>query len=272
VTESSGLEAVLDILIPTRGDLPGTLRLIREAKEAAGTKKIRILISVSDPKAWENFARVLSEFKFVHLLPKSERVPLYGNFRRLIEHSTAPWVSICADDDSIPRDFLALIERPQPETVKLLVPPIELRTYDRPSQSFGSEVLGIFNPRERLVDPVSLSGAIWPTWFFGIWRGDWIRRAFPEEDFDWLDCALVHHAIMINGVSWVEDASPMVCGFNPTRPPWTVSGGSLQTAGWAEYCSKFLAQSPFFTRFRWRWLVEGGIRRTARRLNRSFRG
>lgn len=257
----------VELLIPTKNDLLGTLRLVREAKVAAKGSTVKVTVSVSDPSVWGDYRDALSDEPFVNLLPASGPLGLYENFRRLVRHSQGDWLSICADDDSIPSDFITTAHVGWPREVKLVVPPVELRPYDRESQTFGMELHGSFAQPGKEFDLISLSKSVWPTWFFGLWRGDWIRKEFPENDFDWLDCALLHKAIMEKGIAWAEKTLPLVCGYDPYRPSHSVSGGLHSAEGWKSFCRKFVRQKSLLTQIRWQWIVERSFEKTSRRLN-----
>lgn len=257
----------VELLIPTKNDLLGTLRLVGEAKVAARHTPIKITVSVSDPSVWWRYNELLSSEPFVELLPSAGPLGLYENFRRLVKYSQADWVSICADDDSIPPDFITTVHQSWPSTVKLIVPPIELRPYERVSQTFGAGLHGSFVKPARELDRIDLSKSVWPTWFFGLWRGEWIRKEFPEEDFDWLDCALLHKTIMQNGIAWAMEAQPLVCGYDPSRPSHSVSGSLHNIEGWKSFCRKFVANESLLEQTRWRWIVERSFEKTCRRLN-----
>lgn len=258
-----------EVLIPTRGDLQGVLRVIREARDA-WVKPKRILVSVSDPSAWGKFEHSLSGEDSVELLPSSlEQISLYSNFRKLIDHSRADWLSICADDDSKPKDFFNNTEHHGASSINLIVPPVELRKYHRDEGVFGKDIfMECSRPQEGL-GPLDISKEVWPTWVFGIWRGEWIRQEFPRVDFDWLDCAIVHRAIMENAVAWASDAQPMICGYDPDRPNWSVSGVAFEVQGWKAYCRSFLEKEGNGLKFKWWWNIERGIARTAKRLNKG---
>lgn len=261
----------MELLIPTKNDLGGTLRVVSEAKVAAGNEPVGILVSVSDPNFWECHRRALLDEPMVTLLPPTGPLTLYENFRRLIAHSKADWISICADDDSIPEDFVEITNFPWPDSVNLVVPPIELRPYKRDTKTFGDEVISRFYGPKPGVDRVLLSAAVWPAWFFGVWRGSWLRQEFPEENFDWLDCAMLHKALLKESVSWAEGAQAMKCGYDPNRPRYAVSGAVHETKSWKEYCRQTIRSEDAFTKIRWRWLVEKEIEKTARRLNANVR-
>ncbi len=262
----------IDVLIPTKEDFRGTLRVVQEAMQAGEGHMLRILVSVSDPMMWNDYERVMPKSnKIVLLPPPFEGLSLYQNFRRLIKESTAEWVSICADDDSIPSDFFEATKRNWTHNINLLVPPIELRSYDRMSQKFGNELISRFEPSDVLIDPILTSSVVWPTWVFGVWRGKWLRREFPVKDFDWLDCAVLHKALMSRGVLWVMDAQPKVCGYDPVRLSWSVSNEGYSTEGWRQYCLEFIQESPFLEKIRWWLLVERSLEKTARRLNTARR-
>lgn len=247
--------ATVELLLPTRSDLVGALRVIDEFDGQSMREICRVIVSVSDPKAWSNFDQALRGREGVVLLPAVGDLTLYGNFRRLVMSSSADWISICADDDSIPQTFASLTAEPMPANTCLIVPPIELRTYDRSTGYFG-ELLKRFDPMSAPKRQIDLARETWPTWVFGLWRGDWLRAAYPPHDFDWLDCALLHKAIMSNSVRWVCDVEPLVCGFDPHRDPWAVNSTGLSTREWKNYCQDFLRERPLITRLMWHLRVE----------------
>jgi hypothetical protein len=258
----------IEVLIPTKGDLEGVLRVIREVKVAGG-ESLRIIVSVSNPSFWASFERSLIGQVGVELLSSPpEQISLYANFRKLVDHSKADWVSICADDDSKASDFFDIVNSHGASSINLIVPPVQLRRYDRNAAMFGEEILMECSRPLESLEPLQISKEVWPTWVFGIWRGPWIRREFPREDFDWLDCALVHRVIMEKAIAWASECQPMICGYDPSRPNWSVSGGPHEVQGWKAYCRSFLANQGSYQKVRWWWNVERGIVRTARRLNR----
>lgn len=265
VTEA---EPSVQLLIPTRSDVAGALRIVEEYERQTSRTACSVLVSVSDPDAWQRYGDALRDRPGVELLPPAGDLSLYGNFRRLVDSSTADWVSICADDDSIPEDFADLANRPWPDRTCLIVPPVELRPYDRATGTFG-DLISRFDPSESPTDPISLARHVWPTWVFGLWKGPWIRSAFPRTDFDWLDCALIHRAILDDGVAWASDAEPLRCGYDPDRGYWSVTGGAHSTRGWKAYCRPLLREHPFGMRLKWRASVERQFDHTAKHINRK---
>ncbi len=258
----------VELLLPTRDDLVGALRVIDEFKHQSYRDGCSIIVSVSDPNSWLKFEQALNGLSGVKLLPPDGDLTLYGNFRRLVLASTAEWISICADDDSIPRNFTSLVAHPLPEKTCLVLPPIELRPYDRATAKFG-DLLDRLEPISAGKRRIEVAREIQPTWVFGLWRGDWLRSAFPPNDFDWLDCALLHKAIMSNAVSWVSEADPLVCGYNPNRRPWAVDPAGHSTLEWKIYCQQFIRSASLTTRLLWRLRVERFFDSIAEQLNRK---
>ncbi len=257
-------------LVPTRSDGPGVVRVAQECL-ASSEVDLEVLVSISDPCHQQEISVLLQTLgdERVRILPSAGDLSLYSNFRRLVDAATAPWVSICADDDSKPPGLVAECLDQGDANSLLLVPPIEVRRFHRATQSFG-DVLEFIAATPRDGSMAQQAGMVPPGWVFGVWRREWLHHIYPRSDFDWLDCSVVQRTLYAGGLTWVDATEPLICGLNPSRAPWAVNAsGFHSTADWKRYCRESFAPTDPFGRLSWYWNVERLYDKVAKKLNAS---
>lgn len=261
------LSPTVQVLIPTRSDVLGVSRVLGES--LGQDPRVHALISVSDPKSQKQMEEMITSLgdERIKVLPSCGDLTLYGNFRRLVENSTGEYLSICADDDSMKYDTIKRCLEQMSVGCMLVIPPIEVRDFNRTHHRFSDLIVTV---PARVTSRIKILQAarVAPTWVFGLWRGSFLRDAFPPDDFDWLDCALVQRVILNDELCFAPNAESMICGLVQGRPPWSVdttSGHSI--AGWRQYSYMHSLKDGLFQRLAWKLLVERRWRRIARRLN-----
>ncbi len=258
----------VDLLVPTRSDIDGAVRVAQECLHMEGSHDVRVLVSVSDPTHQKAIASALHGLNSsrIDVLPAAGDLSLYGNFRRLVHASDAEWVSICADDDAKAPDFVRLtLGNALPTTVGLS-PAISLREFDRTTSSFGRE-LRYVQPSLTGQSVIAQAAHVEASWIFGLWRRTWLAQAFPRDDWDWIDCAIVQRAIVERSFQLCAEASSIICGWNPERQPWSV-GSQHSTSRWEEYWLDSVLPGSQVPSWKWKLFVRSRFRRTAKLLNK----
>lgn len=233
-----------------------------------GPHELRVVVSVSDPTFHNSMSTALLALGSdrIRILPPDGDLSLYGNFRRLINASDAEWVTLCADDDFKAPGFVVDTLRYTSEDTIGVCPAISLQEFHRPTASFGRvlQFIAAAPPSRSLVLQLSRVQA---SWIFGLYRRQWIADAFPDDEWDWIDCAIVQKAILERGFVWCPDADPIVCGWVPQRLPWAVRHGIHSTAGWESYWKRRLLPQKVVHPWIWATLIRSRFRRTAKALN-----
>lgn len=137
---------------------------------------------------------------FVH----QENLGLYGNFKFLadiVQTSHFAWVAI----DDIPPLCILNNWIPEP-TADLMIGNIETRLFS--DQGHG-ELLGEMSSELFFsMNPFSIH----PSFIFGVWKVEFLKRSWPSKSMDWLDTYLLLRARLEGKVVTIPDREPWVIG------------------------------------------------------------
>lgn len=174
-----------------------------------------IHISINDPRGEESAYMALGSLDpRVKVTCQPRNLGLYGNFRFLIENATGDsfhWH--CFDDqisESVLNEAALILEK---ETSDLVVIPFFYQEcFLGPIRWSGPRVEGelpLAVNRDNRVNSLTYAE---PSWIFGLWRTNYLKAAFPNRNFDWLDTHLLQRVLLEGRVSSFQTDNPITIG------------------------------------------------------------
>lgn len=158
-----------------------------------------ICVSISNPTEDIDYLALREIDPRIRIYICDRPTGLYENFRKLLMVSRSEFVCFSALDDNHPQALFteAINLIGSKEVVPdLVVLPFSERNWSIGDLSWNGEAKPGPTPtqisRHRELQAIYCQAS----WFFSLWRRDFLTSVFPSREYDWLDASLVAEAIM----------------------------------------------------------------------------